>query len=967
MLKAMLVFCLAHVTLAQKHHTHAEITKTALREEDGSCPEDWVGDYLDGGCYPPESWTTMGVRFGALWIVVSLLTSAFFFFQWRSRASGCMPWAPAKDPSGVDPSIFVPVAANALLEGLAFVLMTGTKYVWHDESIYAKAMWIQLINGGLGYIILCYYLWAGRTFSIRNLWKFHMGVAIGALVLFIVVRQSVAYAAAPMIFMLMFEPPMMIRLACCVGMLRDAAASSKRFFSALLQLVGFAGLFGTHLFNLFNTAKGKAQESIETEWTMPYILISQSAFSLILSYGFYQLVVDGAFTPNDGPGSSHADADQSEKAAGTVSTWFGRVKKGNGAWETHFLFPEFVAAISEVVNTIGYLFASLMLFNVTKPNFMADPVYLLYGTFHPCMLLDYLPGSLFAMPFFSLGTLTFLAGCMLMFMRTVVMGDVFMTSLSALTLGITVICGAFFVMVFPWAPAATSVVWHSIPFITFRAAILLFVVVQAYIMIKQDRRNLWSTARHKLIFALFMLLWTLILIYGLNFMLVNLMRTFGYGEGEQTHVGTMEPGIERDTAIAKEGVTVLHSGTYGTFFLKIPAFFAAMFASFELPIFYFLSPLKTAPLAFEVTSVAWDLLPNPPAAPAKITNAEKLSGGAPGTMRFRLRTLFSLAWLNLLVWILLAYLVAKAILTPEELESMRFADYLSATPSSYVLAVGWMLSVPLLLLHCWLNYMHEVRHNAGQTTQMLLTVFAPIVLVAVLIAHTNAIPQSASNCPHTIIDAKTGGPTPFCPGTQIPCPVPKYPEGGCFSWFNGLRCFQFLFGAWMLVQAWVTVGSASRRSAEEAEAEAAGNDALTKDDAPAAYCCKLPRSTIFMLDVGTAIAAGGCMMLSAIFELLPEGRHIQHQIDAGADTTYLDFGWLLLVLAWTQFDYQRATFHFANIRANLPMKSAARVPMCGYFKVDADEAVANVTDKTAMLAASPSSTSTAGIDDGSML
>jgi hypothetical protein len=783
---------------------------------------------------------------------------------------------------------------------------------------------------------MCYYLWFGRHFSVRKLWVFWIMSTVFAFVVYILMLLSPAYGAAPMMLLVMAEPPTLFRLVMCIDLVREAKIRSFRFRMAALQLLGITGFFLTHLFNVFNTMQSKTGEKIEQEYTVPIILVVQAVFYSILNVAFYSLVKDGVFTATEEDATEGANDDSKSCFFG-----FGRVLHSpmQCSWETHYIYPEFVVACSEVANTFGYFLAATMLFNVTKPNFMADPIYLLYGTFHPCILLDYMPGSLFAMPMFSLGTLLFVAGALLMFIRTVLLGEVFLTTLSALTLGLTVVGGAFFVMVFPWAPAVSSVLAHSIPFMEFRAVIVLFCLVQTYVMVRHDHENKWSTSQHKVVFVLFMFLWTAILIYGLNFMLTNILRAYDLGEGRPTHIGSMPPGLERDTAIAREGITILETGL-GNFFIKIPAFIAALAASFELPIFYYLSPMKKAPIAFEVTSLAWGLRPrfDPP-----ITKPE-VAAGAAQSMRFRPRSLFAMAWGNLYFWLAFAIMLTRAVYSPEELssETWTFTMYLEKPPSSYTLAVGWMFSVPLLMLHWLLTLLHEVRHNACSNVKTLLCVMGPVVTIAVLIAHTNAIPQGPGNCPHTIVNPTTGFPTENCPETEIPCPVPAWPEGNCFSWFNGTRWFQLLFGLWMIVLAYITTQSCRRRYAEEAaveeeadrrryaeEAEADNGEAAVEKDPSSDdymyYCIRISRTTVFYWDVGSALSAGILMMISAIINIHSSVHGRQPR-----STKYIDYLWLFLVGLWTQFDYQNTTFYFANMRTHLPMKTAGHVPICGF-------------------------------------
>ena len=48
-----------------------------------------------------------------------------------------------------------------------------------------------------------------------------------------------------------------------------------------------------------------------------------------------------------------------------------------------------------------------------------DPILHMYSTYHPCILLDYLPGTLFAQPLFDLSVLLYQVVAVLALVRTV--------------------------------------------------------------------------------------------------------------------------------------------------------------------------------------------------------------------------------------------------------------------------------------------------------------------------------------------------------------------------------------------------------------------------------------------------------------------------------------------------------------------------------------------------------------------
>ena len=109
-------------------------------------------------------------------------------------------------------------------------------------------------------------------------------------------------------------------------------------------------------------------------------------------------------------------------------------------------------------------------------------------------------------------------GFILFFMRIATFGSLWMTTLSGITLGIGVVCSAYFVMVFPFAPAVTNITLHSIPYMTYNAAINLFFFYNAILMLAIDNKNVYSTRFDKMVFMAFVIGWNGGVFYGLWFM-----------------------------------------------------------------------------------------------------------------------------------------------------------------------------------------------------------------------------------------------------------------------------------------------------------------------------------------------------------------------------------------------------------------------------------------------------------------
>lgn len=126
----------------------------------------------------------------------------------------------------------------------------------------------------------------------------------------------------------------------------------------------------------------------------------------------------------------------------------------------------------------AYLLSFTCLVTVTKPDMDKSPIYHMYKTYHPCMLLDYLPGTLLAQPFFVLQVFMQDAAVMFSFLRNVIFGSTLLTIGSAIGMTIWLQCSTCFVLVFTFNPGATSVMAHSIPYMGYVFAIATFFITE---------------------------------------------------------------------------------------------------------------------------------------------------------------------------------------------------------------------------------------------------------------------------------------------------------------------------------------------------------------------------------------------------------------------------------------------------------------------------------------------------------
>lgn len=211
------------------------------------------------------------------------------------------------------------------------------------------------------------------------------------------------------------------------------------------------------------------------------------------------------------------------------------VKGTEGMWRTHYVYPERLWGYGVPGMFAAYFFSAALLFAVTQPDFARDPVYNLFGTFHTCMLLDYLPGAFAAYVFFAWQVLLQQACSIATFFRAVLAGNMMLTLWSAVATTWLYFATCQFPLVFIFNPSRTTVLAHSIPYMIHQSAVCLFWatgISQAFVW--HRRRPGMIPYRHLVNFTAFACFYVLIVTYGLTFMAAILLETTGLGPAAGT-------------------------------------------------------------------------------------------------------------------------------------------------------------------------------------------------------------------------------------------------------------------------------------------------------------------------------------------------------------------------------------------------------------------------------------------------
>jgi len=144
------------------------------------------------------------------------------------------------------------------------------------------------------------------------------------------------------------------------------------------------------------------------------------------------------------------------------------------------LSPDRMFSAAFVFSALAYAIAGFCLVKYSTFRIDSDPIVRMYNAFHPCILLDYLPGTLFAQPLFDLQIVVVNISMQAAFIRKVLEGGYLRIMIGAIAYVLFIICSTFFQLVFTFNPTHVSVMLHSIPFMVFHFGIGVFMYSEAF-------------------------------------------------------------------------------------------------------------------------------------------------------------------------------------------------------------------------------------------------------------------------------------------------------------------------------------------------------------------------------------------------------------------------------------------------------------------------------------------------------
>jgi hypothetical protein len=754
-------------------------------------------------CPPPVP--TSRIVLDILWTLWNFLLVGYWIYMIFVKLS--------KTNNFLGPAVCILVAA--LFEGIFFILKTILNL--NPSNPYVVYPW------GLGFqIYTSCALWMLAFFFSRAGWQWTTKECICRLVTLLVIATLAAtiliktvlgspsmqsMALVQPIFLAMFEPPQIFIL--CFAMAnachKDVPCSGFTVF-----FTGFALLFAVHISSIAVMSRRPAMFNTFYFFYIPAQLIA----SAMVQFGMTKLMVEKEFERQD-----HKLNHVLESAGIDLAACIEEKKtQQKNAIRTQVWSPELIYSAGVIGVLAGYVASATCLFLITKPDLNSDPVFRLYGTLHPCILLDYLPGTLAAQPCFGAGILLSQFSMLAALFRTAAYGDATATLLQAMLFGWYWLLSAFFILVFTFNPTITTVLLHSVPYMTMNVGNAFFVVTTIVIMFR------WKGIRGKTVSTFCGGFYVFAIVYGTFFMSGKLMSHEGMNLLEKSAGSAEALDATKDLKPDFDP---------GPMVLTLIA--QAVILSFGL-----MSPLRYRPLAFDLYSreanVPTKYVGNPneeKQAEAEAAQHASFSAPVAGARNFRLqmkaRTPFIITVLALGFTLFAASEFDRRVY-PDRSEH-DYREIFRRSPGAAIVAVGWMMIANFLAVHVMLAVMHEWYTNDSAIVKYWVAFAGLFFLVCALVAHAGTIPNQG----------ESGLGTEWFRNTD---------------WFKGVEVFMVSFGLWLFTDALLCVQTLMR-------IVKGGNDSdlADEDEEEDENCCSRFLKPMLVLEIILALVGGICLIL----------------------------------------------------------------------------------------------------------
>jgi len=360
-----------------------------------------------------------------------------------------------------------------------------------------------------------------------------------------------------------------------------------------------------------------------------------------------------------------------------------------------------------------------------------DPIVGFYESVHPCILLDYLPGTLFAQPLFVCQILTIIVCMMLNFFRHIVEGSLFKILIASFGFCLAYIFGACFNLVFTFNPREVSVLEHSVPY--------MFNVAVQFIFIASETLCLFFTVNpHKVPLFSAYVAFVLGVCFFINFFMgQKLLR------GHEKASKPMTQWTPEEMVFPEISTWNLWSALFVVFFLD-----------FLFIMWYRVNPNSGTAIAFELGVTNRepddeDLDDDVAGYTGLVAKAQEQPAGAPMSMcNVAFCKPIGMPMLFAVFWTLVGAFGCEFV--NSEVHDYPFMDApdrgwgetFSRYPGSGIMVVCWVFVITSIFAHVAGVVYYEELTNPSPAMRLLVKCSGFFVLLAALGAHAATIPGS---------------------------------------------------------------------------------------------------------------------------------------------------------------------------------------------------------------------------------
>lgn len=355
-----------------------------------------------------------------------------------------------------------------------------------------------------------------------------------------------------------------------------------------------------------------------------------------------------------------------------------------------------------------YSFGAFLLFFVSKPDLRVDPAMRTYKAFHPCIIIDYSPGNLWAQLTFLLNAYSLLLSGTISLFRVAQLRNAFLLVVSALAYGMLWAGMSLLVLTVTFNPSFVSVLLHSVPYMVYGGGYGMFMLSE---LVVSDFASQSTTCKH--------IIW-----YAYNGWMVG---TCFYGVLFMSKVLATTNDIDV-TLPATDPRNILEPMEFELQLL--PTIMA--FIVFPLHILRpFVCPLTARPLAANLSVLAIH------------HDAPRESGEGSSEWRLDLRASKVHLWgvFIALVGMCLAYYFNDVFNPNIAGEFPRsFREEFKTLPGAAIIAVSWTLAVPLLALHAFILSTYVRSFVRSCSFKVAFLAVAIIFSISAILAHGGTVP-----------------------------------------------------------------------------------------------------------------------------------------------------------------------------------------------------------------------------------